>query len=254
MEDYLYRYIPFESFVGMVQKQVLTFVLPELWDDPCESSWFMRYMSQIEDSIERLTMLSVHCQTYCQCWTKLSESDAMWRIYSYGNRAVRIRIKRSDIEKLEDVHALDVKYTDNPQFPKDISEESFSRMISLKRTAFEHEIEVRLVKHYRFLSEEDFKRHYMAWMAIKGNSKSLEIAEELFPNCTMDQQVEGIAGLLNIGTMAKETLDISFSHMPQFIDGVMIHPFAPEWYVDIVKDFCDNNSVPFEGKSNLYAE
>ena len=38
MAQYLYRYISFETFVGMVQKQALTFVLPKVWDDCCPAN------------------------------------------------------------------------------------------------------------------------------------------------------------------------------------------------------------------------
>lgn len=31
--------------------------------------------------------------TYAQCWSKHPETDAMWRCYSYGNKAIRIRTR-----------------------------------------------------------------------------------------------------------------------------------------------------------------
>lgn len=36
------------------------------------------------------------------------------------------------------------------------------------------------------------------------------------------------------------------------IQNVIVHPFAPDWYIDIVKEFCKKFNVPFSGKSSLY--
>lgn len=47
MEEYLYRYISFDAFVGMIQSQSLTFVLPELWDDPKECASFKHYVEKL---------------------------------------------------------------------------------------------------------------------------------------------------------------------------------------------------------------
>ena len=47
MQGYLYRYIPFETLVGMVQSKSLTFVLPELWDDPKECVIFKYYVENL---------------------------------------------------------------------------------------------------------------------------------------------------------------------------------------------------------------
>ena len=50
-----------------------------------------------------------------------------------------------------------------------------------------------------------------------------------------------------------ETKDVSFANNPHFLKGVMVHPQAPDWYVDTVRSFCDNHLLPFEGKSKLYS-
>jgi len=50
MPQYLYRYISFETFVGMVQKQALTFVLPKVWDDPKERTAFYSFIEKRENT------------------------------------------------------------------------------------------------------------------------------------------------------------------------------------------------------------
>ena len=46
--EFLYRYISFESFVGMVQKNALTFVLPSIWEDPQEIIPFIQFVDRID--------------------------------------------------------------------------------------------------------------------------------------------------------------------------------------------------------------
>ena len=95
MNSYLYRYISFETFVGMIQNQSLTFVLPQVWDDPQEDNAFFSFVNDLDDIYKKILFLTCHNKTYAQCWTQNGQSDAMWRIYGYGERAVRIKISRN---------------------------------------------------------------------------------------------------------------------------------------------------------------
>ena len=37
-----------------------------------------------------------------------------------------------------------------------------------------------------------------------------------------------------------------------FLEGVMVHPSAPEWYVNIVQDICLQKGIRFDGQSQIY--
>lgn len=50
----------------------------------------------------------------------------------------------------------------------------------------------------------------------------------------------------------KPAIDIPIPDINEFIKGVMVHPFADDWYVDIVKSVCDKYNLSFDGKSELY--
>ena len=63
----LYRYVSFESFVGMIQQRSLTFVLPELWIDPKESAPFQHLAESCNNLFEQLMLYAIHLKTYCQC-------------------------------------------------------------------------------------------------------------------------------------------------------------------------------------------
>lgn len=250
----LYRYISFETLVGMIQSQALTFVLPEVWDDPKEYAPYENYISHLDNLYEKILFECLRLKTYCQCWTRLAESDAMWRIYSYNNHAVRLRISQDKIKLLDGVQACPVAYSDDFEISVSQGEDAVLKTLALKRTAFKHEKEVRLVKHYKFSGTDDAEKHIKAYLAISEHPQRLEIVENLFPNQSIKEQVEGIVKILNIGNGAQKKMDVSFSHIPGFIEGVLVHPLAPAWYVDIVREFCERNNVPFEGKSTLYSE
>lgn len=162
MSEYLYRYISFESFVGLVQNKALTFVLPELWDDPKEGVPFFKFLNSIEDDFEKIMYYSIYHKTFGQCWTKLSESDAMWRIYSYNNRAVQIKVDTDKLLLLKDVRIVPVEYTDSYIVDSSKKMESFYKSLARKRVAFQHENEVRLIVNYKFKSGDDFENHAKA--------------------------------------------------------------------------------------------
>lgn len=252
MPQYLYRYISFETFVGMVQKQALTFVLPKVWDDPKERTAFYSFIEKRKNIYERMMYLAIHGKTYAQCWTQQEESDAMWRIYAYGNHSIRIKTSREKISQLEKVTAFDVKYVENPEDVGD--EKNYFEALTQKRKAFEHEKEVRLINSYQFKTDEDFEKHVKALMVVSGHSERVKLLENLFPKLSMEEQVKEVISLLNIGENSKNTKDISYAHINEFIEGVMVHPMAPAWYVEIVEEFCQKNNILFEGKSVLYTD
>lgn len=253
MTKYLYRYISFESFVGMIQNKALTFVSPELWDDPKESAPFYQLVKDTEEAYIKVMLFTIYYKTYCQSWTRAVESDAMWRIYSYGNRAIQIKVSEEKLYSLEDVDMIPVEYTDKIKIDPSGVMDSFIRSLAIKRCAFRHEREVRLIKHYRFTDEDDIQNHVKAFLSIHDHPQALEIIENLYPGLSMEEQVKNIVQLLNVGKIRKATLDVPFEKIPDFIAGVRIHPMAPEWYVNVVGEYCKRNDVPFIGKSKLYS-
>lgn len=265
MEEYLYRYISFESFVGIVQNKALTFVLPELWDDPKEGTPFRSLVSNLEHGYEKIVLQTMYNKTYAQCWTKLSESDAMWRIYSFNDRAIQIKASEEKLKALPDIYVVPVDYLDQFDFdtkklanPSNILDE-FLCSLAMKRRAFEHEKEVRLIKPYLFQDDDDIKRHYDTFRALAGlykdkDSRSVELLESMYPGQSVEDQAKSVLKLLNLGNERQKTIEISFDTISSFIAGVKIHPLAPDWYVDVVKKYCETNGLPFDGRSTLYSK
>ena len=250
--DCLYRYISFETFVGMVQNSSLTFVLPALWEDPKEDVPFLQLLDQKESAAETALLIATHNKTYAQSWSELAESDAMWRIYSYNNRALRIKVNKKKLSLLDSVYTIPVKYSDEPFKCEGNDMEMLLSSLAYKRTTFCHEKEIRLVSTHKFEDKQDVEMHIKAICIQHKHPDRLKILESMFPELEIEEKMDKIIELLNRGDKRRETKEISYAHIPDFIDGVMVHPLAPEWYVEIVKEFCKRNNICFEGKSKLY--
>lgn len=252
--EFLYRYIGFETFVDMVQQNALTFVLPSLWEDPKEESPFLQLVGEQGHPLKMAFFIALHNKAYAQSWSELAESDAMWRIYSYSNRALRIKIKKSNVNLLDNVTAIPVKYSDEPFDSQTFDENEFLHSLAYKRTAFCHEREVRLISHYKYKDEQDAKQHINAVYVIHEHPDRIKIAENMFPNLEMEEQIDRIVELLNVGKKQKQTKKISYEHIPNFIEGVLVHPLAPSWYVEVIEEYCKRNNITFEGQSKLYSQ
>ncbi|MBX8518004.1 DUF2971 domain-containing protein [Pseudomonas cichorii] len=148
---FLYRIMRFDHAV-QVLKGELFFSHPSQWEDP--------YETHIKHSYDHAI--------FAQCWTTASMSDAMWRIYSPNFLGVRLRTKAGKLTKamiaytqsnqgfkrrLEKVRYLKVAdyKKETEQLELLINDGDFSSpsigadLLCIKRSAFEHENEVRVI-------------------------------------------------------------------------------------------------------------
>ena len=238
----------------MIQKQALTLVRPSLWEDPYELIPFENFLVQEllkEDEngsanrnvIWAALLYAIKNKTYAQCWTSLPESDALWRIYDKKGTGIRIKIKTENVSLLTDEITLskvqyynDVSKIDFRKFGQD----KFDQVFALKRRAFAHEKEVRLLSRYRLPNDSDEAEKYVqAFLLLMGHEG---FRESYIKNnrCSSEEISINLDRLLR-GTGYKdfpEKKDIAFSHIENFIDSVMLSPFASEWLVETVETFC----------------
>jgi len=122
-----------------------------MWDDPYEFVPFDYYFrNQIEkDSSPALAavLYTVKVKTYAQSWTALPESDALWRIYDKRKTGIRISVKTSNLSLLNDISMSKVKYIDKLEKVdyQQFDNGNFEQLFAIKRKAFSHEKEVRLL-------------------------------------------------------------------------------------------------------------
>jgi hypothetical protein len=148
---FLYRIVSFTTLIDLFKTRSLYFSSPKAWLDPFENTFQHRNSNNI----------------FGQCWCKKATSDAMWRIYSPEATAVRIKTSRSALRstlrkaaKDAAAHCFidDVKYLSASkvtaeflrlrqalQSQFDLS--TAAQGIFLKRDAFDHEAEVRVILH-----------------------------------------------------------------------------------------------------------
>lgn len=161
-DNHIYRIISYERLIEIFDSRKNTLVKPKLWEDTFEN-FALKSKLKFQDGSE--TMLDTHERLYGQCWTTSKASDAMWRIYSPDKKSIRIRttvdklvtslimanvdkaMTGSCIGKVEyksesKITALAKKaFTKNGQ----ITFGSLFRSLLVKRKAFEHEKEIRLI-------------------------------------------------------------------------------------------------------------
>jgi hypothetical protein len=161
--SFIYRIISVPHLFALFEKKQNILVKPKKWEDPFEN---FILGSKVRLQTGEVATLAFRDQIYGQCWTLHSASDAMWRIYSPNANAVRLR---TTIRKLAEslsrtcgewdhVEAFigKVEYLPNRrliQYANSVfkggaaalSSRLFAQTLLVKRPAFKHEREVRLL-------------------------------------------------------------------------------------------------------------
>lgn len=166
--EFIYKYMSFERFIEMSEKQKLYLTRIDCWQDVFER-FIITYLSRKmemrlnfnHNQVELLCRAIVH-SLYAQSWCSSSvESDAMWRIYSPNATGIRVKFRRDDI-----YHAIDITNENIIQEPPFFVEytnqipmnrgatlggllKNITYGLKYKRLAFKHENEYRFVVTYK---------------------------------------------------------------------------------------------------------
>lgn len=277
----LYRIISLETFIDILLNKRERYVRPSTWDDTFEGYLFSKIYDKeeqkkiIEDIYYNVCPLNYkstinnmlnleHSKwfVYGQCWTTQAESDAMWRIYSYGKHSIQIQTTDKRISNLlerEDgikYNISSVKYDMNPDddlMHTQILQLKDSRNIYEpylhKRKAFMHEKEKRILI-------DDLSWYQMTELSKMGaNWKIFDTMQHLKEdNEVLDEIAKRLDQYLNKWVTKKlpneyyvEGIDLG-----KYISAVVVNPFAEDWYVKLVKDLCEEYEIKCDGKSQLY--
>lgn len=281
----LYRYICFEEFINLFVNKKERFVRPSSWDDKYEGYSFslMETSEDVRKMIERMyydlcsqnyyaiagNMAELwHAKwfTYAQCWSKVGNSDSMWRAYSYDKRSIRIRT--TDKKLAEHLSCIDdnryskqfakVSYDVNSK--TDILKQQIEQLrvnkkvyepYFHKRRVFSYEKEYRVV----IIDNESYFEDYLLGQGIK-----FTMEKGVRGLCTDKDKLDFLCSKIMEfrspwNRMSKDIDDtIYFENISikDYIEGVMVHPLAPKWYGDIVKDICGHSEIKCEGISDIY--
>ena len=162
-DQYIYRTITFKRLENIFVGKQNSLSRPSNWPDPFEDLLSKAIVKSALPGIGKFTISNY----FGQCWTLHTASDAIWQIYSKGTDGVRVRttvrkllasIKSKVIEPNVRCHIGRVQYKRRKQllsFGKthfqDANDgnfslsEKFAEAYMVKRNAFRHEKEVRLI-------------------------------------------------------------------------------------------------------------
>lgn len=164
-DQIIYRTYSSKRFLDVLTSGRDALVNPSKWDDPFENFFFK---AKVEISpTEAATLEDLAKDWYGQCWTINDDTDALWRIYSHDKDGVKVR---TTVRKLLgnlvatggafprlQYFAGAVGYHDLAAITsmmsgvtfQDISfggtNDKFAELLCMKRTAFAHEAEVRIL-------------------------------------------------------------------------------------------------------------
>lgn len=147
----LYRYISVESFVAFVETGETSLTKVTSWEDSWEAI-LAKIPTVDEQGGVRERSYSYVEDLFGQCWSLLPESDALWRIYSPNKTGMVIAtsVERFQLlaENYHHLHVGRVVYFDDVQDLVSKAEAMHNHPFPealLKRSAFAHEHEVRLL-------------------------------------------------------------------------------------------------------------
>lgn len=159
----IYRIISYRRLLEMFENKANVLVKPCLWEDTFEN---FILKSNVKHKNGDIVQYNYHDRIYGQCWSLHSASDAMWRIYSPDKTGIRIR---TSIRKLyESLYAEHSEFSganncigkvsylrdnwlmaiaDDTFDESGITLDKLFRTLLIKRRAFVHEKEVRILFH-----------------------------------------------------------------------------------------------------------
>lgn len=167
---YIYRIISVQRLEELFTKRQNVLVRPSLWEDPFEN---FILNSPVQMANGTTGTFGFNNDFFGQCWTLKSTSDAMWRIYSPKKNAVRVRttIKKlaeslsaglgnwahqqafiGRVAYLKDRELIDFG---NNVFSHGLQAVALAQNLLIKRKAFQHEKEVRLLYFERTKPKSD---------------------------------------------------------------------------------------------------
>lgn len=186
-------------FRKALNDRCLTLVKPEAWDDPFENILLKCSVRTLDG--RTISLNALRGTLYAQSWSLLHESDAMWRIYSDDRHGIKVettagklielcrrRGRRANLYSIGCVQYLSeeqlVSWLTGPGGAQRIltgdSVSDLARSLLVKRDAFGHEKEVRLI--YREFDISRARRRRVHTMKIRPN--------DLFSRIVLDPRLQ----------------------------------------------------------------
>lgn len=166
---FIYKYVPLERMLEILQKQQIVFVNPFMWSDPFDSFIFKRFITKPDN----LLLESL----YCMCLTLNPHSEAYWKTYASKNYTARLNIDPSPFFSFINDNTTNfwlgkMKYIKESLFIEEIGKlrglkasfklkepnDVFMKAFLMKRMPFQYEEEVRILINSK-PNEDRLKRY-----------------------------------------------------------------------------------------------
>lgn len=159
-DQYVYRIISTNRLYELFSTRTNVLVRPVKWEDPFEN-FILKSPARLSDGT--IAQFGFHSSYYGQCWTLTATSDAMWRIYSPTSDGVRVRTTirklaaslgtglgqwahiQAFIGKVRYLRDKELIEFGNSVFAAGLNPVALAHTLLVKRKAFRHEREIRLL-------------------------------------------------------------------------------------------------------------
>ena len=262
----LYKYMSFPQFISMVEFQQLYLTKISLWQDTYEGYDGVKRLEillgsilndKMKNPLKQIANLILN-STYAQSWTYQSqESDALWKEYSEDGLGVRIKMKRSNIEKRIKETLKANGYKEDllshyyVEYTNEFEEDDYYQISNIKngerfigkkkRKAFEHEKEYRFSFYIPVELNKHIKKYQRENKEIENDEALLHEIKKLYE---LVKDIQGESDILSY--------DIDLS----LVDEVLLDPRAPKWHKETFIKYCENRSFKDLGvdyrQSNLF--
>lgn len=179
----IYKMLPLEYALAMLQDKTIWFAKPETWKDPFER----RFIDDIYNINGEKRVFPWKGRVFCCCMSISYGSEAQWKAYGNGDIVVAFKIRREVLLDALDQYAVKnnvkifigkVEYQKTKDIKRPIGKNEFfldkmksinslrndmlkARLLLLKRIAFAYENEVRIIIVKEKISKDDgFTLHY----------------------------------------------------------------------------------------------
>ena len=263
----IFRIVPFATFVSWVQSDSLLCTNILNFEDPYEfpirHSKYPPFKALIKDNKSAKAK-----NFFVSCWSGTFDSDAMWRIYSPDKHSMcvctTVKKLKSALEKTYmeygkgiQGHFSKVIYRTNAEI-ENIDNVTFQELFRgelaeahsiywpglLKRKAFNHEDEIRLVIYAPDIETFDPLEH-----------QEDELFNQLLEKVMNTEKItkyEAISFIKNFKLLnSRGDFVLPNVKCDQYIDKVIVDSRAEDWFFETAQDFSETHGIKCE-QSNLY--
>ncbi|HUM50688.1 MAG TPA: DUF2971 domain-containing protein [Chitinophagales bacterium] len=168
-EKFLYRVMPLDRIMEILEKNRWPFVSPTLWNDPFEKAFIEAEYKHNGTNFclpikPNKVSGDIHYTLFSACFTETSESEAFWKTYSPNGDGIRLKVNASQFrDSLSQIKNFDIyigkasyedykslyKFQEDETFWKDLqsknTNETHLKLLLKKRLPFKYENEVRIL-------------------------------------------------------------------------------------------------------------